>query len=110
MQLTDKQLKSLTATGKRYEIADGLGLSVRVSPTGKINFQFRYRFQGKPCRLDLGTYPLASLAEARDRHHAARKLLDQGQDPVETRREAERQADEAWTVADLANDFLARKV
>jgi integrase len=110
MQLTDKQLKAFAATGKRYEFADGLGLSVRVSPTGKINFQYRYRFRGKPCRLDLGTYPLTSLSEARDRHHAARKLLDQGQDPVEAKRQTEREEQAAWTVQDLAKDFLVRKV
>lgn len=110
MQLTDRQLKAFAGTGKRYEIADGLGLSVRVSPTGKISFQYRYRFNGKPCRLELGTYPLTSLAEARNRHNAARKLLDEGQDPAEVRRQAEREEQAAWTVEDLAKDFLARKV
>lgn len=110
MQLTDRQLKALAGTGRRYEIADGLGLSVRVSPTGKVNFQYRYRFGGKPCRLDLGTYPLTSLSEARDRHYAARKLLDQGQDPVEAKRQTQREEHAAWTVEALAKDFLSRKV
>lgn len=110
MLLTDRQLKSLAATGKRYEIADGLGLSVRVSPNGNITFQYRYRVRGKPCRLDLGTYPLTTLSEARDLHHAARKLLDQGKDPAAVKREIEREEQAAWTVADLAKDFLDRKV
>jgi|SRR5579862_8305294 len=110
MRLTDKLLKSLAATGKRYEIADGLGLSVRISPAGAITFQYRYRFRGKPYRHDLGTYPLTTLAEARDRHHAARKLLDQDQDPAEVKQQAEREEQAAWTVENLVDDFLKRKI
>ncbi len=44
--------------------ADRDGLSARVSPKGKIVFQFRYRFDGKQQRVDIGTYPLMKLAEA----------------------------------------------
>jgi len=110
MRLTDKLLKSLSATGKRYEIADGLGLSVRVSPAGLVTFQFRYRFRGNPCRHDLGTYPLTTLAEARERHFAARKLLDEGLDPMAIREQADREEQSAWTVDDLIDDFLKRKI
>ncbi|MDF5688645.1 Arm DNA-binding domain-containing protein, partial [Vibrio parahaemolyticus] len=34
--------------------ADRDGLSARVSPKGKIVFQFRYRFDGKQQRVDIG--------------------------------------------------------
>ena len=109
--LTDKEIKALVGNGDTQQVkTDGLGLSVRVSPKGKINFQYRYRFRGIAYRLPLGTYPLTSLADARNRLNAARKLLDQGQDPAEVKRQAEREAQAAWTVEDLAKDFLARKV
>ena len=41
------------------------GLSVRVSKTGKLTFQFRYRYAGKAKRIDLGSYPLISLKDVR---------------------------------------------
>lgn len=110
MRLTDKLLKSLCATGKRYEIADGLGLSVRVSPAGQIAFQYRYRFRGNACRHDLGTYPLTTLAEARERLFAARKLLNEGLNPTAIREQADREEQAAWTVENLVDDFLKRKI
>jgi len=110
MALTDKLLKSLKGASKRYEVADAHGLSARVSPAGVITFQVRYRFQGKACRYDLGTYPLTSLPEARDRHHAARKLLNEGKNPVEVKRQVHLDAQEAWTIEQLVEDFLERKV
>ena len=42
------------------ERGDREGLGVRITPEGKITFQIRYRYQGKPRRLDLGSYPLMS--------------------------------------------------
>ena len=47
------------------ERGDREGLGVRVTPKGKITFQLRYRYQGAAKRLDLGSYPLMSLKEAR---------------------------------------------
>lgn len=47
------------------ERGDREGLGVRITPKGKITFQLRYRYQGAAKRLDLGSYPLMSLKEAR---------------------------------------------
>ncbi|MHC7721346.1 Arm DNA-binding domain-containing protein, partial [Klebsiella pneumoniae] len=45
MALSDTKLRSINA--KPYsgaaEVTDGDGLSVRITPTGTITFQFRYR-------------------------------------------------------------------
>ena len=35
------------------ERGDREGLGVRITPKGKITFQIRYRYQGKPRRLDV---------------------------------------------------------
>lgn len=110
MALTDRLLKSLKACGKRYEVADTQGLSVRVSRHGTVAFQMRYRFLGKPYRYKLGTYPHTSLAEARDRLRACRKLLDEGKNPVEVEQQALQEANSAWTITQLAEDFLEKKV
>lgn len=66
---------------KVFEKADRDALSVRVSAKGKIVFQYRYRFGGKPHRLDLGVYPRMSLKEARTKLAEAKTLLDAGKNP-----------------------------
>ena len=56
MAISDTKLR--TIYGKPYsgpqEVADADGLSVRISPKGVIQFQYRYRWHGKPNRLGLG--------------------------------------------------------
>lgn len=63
------------------EFADRDGMGVRISPKGKVVFQYRYRFDGKAQRIDLGTYPSMSLKEARDAVTKERRLLDEGKNP-----------------------------
>ena len=46
----------------------------------------KYRYGGKEKRLSLGTYPDTSLADAREKRDAARKLLASGVDPGEQRK------------------------
>ena len=53
---------------------------MRITPKGKITFQLRYRYDGKPKRLDLGSYPLMSLKEARTEAHRLRARHEQGHD------------------------------
>lgn len=83
MAISDTWLKA--HSGKphdtREEKADREALSVRVTPKGKITFQLRYRYDARPCRLDLGTYPLMSLKEARAETQRLRAQLEQGHDP-----------------------------
>lgn len=83
MALTDTWLKAhhKKPQEKLMEKADADGLSVRVTTAGKIVFQSRYRYAGKPARLDLGTYPLLSLREARLEHVRMKAALEQGHDP-----------------------------
>ena len=83
MALSDTWLKA--NNGKERvaleERSDREGLGVRVTPKGKITFQLRYRFDGKPKRLDLGSYPLISLKDARLEAQRLRARHEQGHDP-----------------------------
>ncbi|MCY1286647.1 Prophage integrase IntS [compost metagenome] len=83
MALTDSWLKAhhKKAHDSVLEKADGEGMGARVTAAGKIVFQMRYRWLGKPVRLDLGTYPLMSLKEARAEHQRLKAELEQGHDP-----------------------------
>jgi integrase len=74
-KLTPKLIDSLPpATGKRYEVRDELliGLLVRVSSTGGKVWYTSCRINGRIRRIKIGTYPILSLADAREK---ARALL-----------------------------------
>ncbi len=85
MALSDTWLKS--NNGKLREatqvVNDRDGLSVRISPKGKIVFQMRYRFNNASKRMDIGTYPMMSLKEARAEVLENKKELDKGRDPLQ---------------------------
>lgn len=83
MPLSDSWLKSNHGKQipKVLERQDRDGLGVRISRKGKIVFQLRYRFLGKANRLDLGTYPLMTLKQARGESARLRAALEQGHDP-----------------------------
>lgn len=86
-KLSDKQLKAIN--GKPYAgntlVSDGAGLSVRISPKGKIAWVYRYRLGGRdtnPKWLSVGSYPETSLKQAREKRDQCREWLDNGLDPA----------------------------
>ena len=93
MALTETWLKANSGkpVAKTYEVADRDAMSVRVSPAGKVVYQLRYRYNGKAGRLDIGSYPLMSLKDARIECQRLRGMLEQGLDP-KIERQVERQA------------------
>ncbi len=68
------------ADGKPADYADGGGLRLHVTTSGKY-WHYRYRWEGKSKELSLGTYPSISLKEARECHEEARDLLARGINP-----------------------------
>lgn len=107
MALSDSWLKSNSGKERdKVEVfTDRDALSVRISPKGKIVFQYRYRFNGKPKRIDVGTYPLVSLKDARNQVLKYQSELDQGKDPLQLKLKKEasyiaqptvRQISEEW--------------
>lgn len=59
-------------------------------PTGSKKWRLKFRVNGKENKLSFGDYPLLSLAEAREKRDAARKLLLEGIDPAHHRAESRR--------------------
>jgi integrase len=85
MAITDKWLKAHLnkPSEKRFEKAHRDGLSVRVSKTGVISFQYRYYLRETKKRdyLTIGNYPQVTLAKAvkeMDKHKA---ILSEGKNP-----------------------------
>jgi integrase len=91
--LTDVAIRKAPAPDRPRKLADGGGLFLLHSPNGSKWWRLKYRFGGKEKLLSLGTYPDTSLANAREKRDAARKLLAAGVDPGEHRK-AERAAGE----------------
>jgi integrase len=84
-KLTDKHLRAVKSKEREQLLGDGGGLWVRVLPVdkgGAVNFYYRFQIAGKERRFNCGTYPETSLAAARERRNAARKLVQQGIDPT----------------------------
>ncbi len=86
MPLTDTAIRKAKPTEKVQRLFDGGGLYLEISPAGGKWWRLKYRHDGKEKRLSFGTYPDTSLASARDKRDAARKLLAAGVDPGEHRK------------------------
>lgn len=83
MALTDAWLKANVGKARsKVEVkSDRDGLGARVTAKGKIVFQLRYRYAGKACRVDVGTYPIMGLKAARAECTRLQACLAKGDDP-----------------------------
>jgi len=106
--LTNTTIRNLKARATAYQVADEKGLALEVRPGGQKAWLYRYRLFGRPEKLSLGAYPEVSLAEARDRHFEARKLVAAGKSPAQSKQaEKQRLSDDMQTVHGLANAYIA---
>ncbi|MEL4016763.1 tyrosine-type recombinase/integrase [Dryocola clanedunensis] len=107
--LTDAKLRKIHGKPipKRIELSDANGLSVRVTPTGVIAFQYRYKIGGKPKRMTLGQYDELSLKEAREQVIEYRKMVAVGRDPITARNMHIEANIKAASVEDCINAWLA---
>lgn len=114
MAFTARWLDALKAKGNKPEEhfephPDYRGLAIRVAPSGRKTWTFHYTFEKRRRRLDSGTYPATSLAEARHRALAYRQALE-SQPPLDPRSivagTAEAPTDE-HTVNDLIRLYVA---
>jgi integrase len=88
--LTDLQVRTAKpVAGKAHTLADGLGMYLEITAVGTKIWRMSYRQEnGKQNRLTFGSYPEISLTEARVKRAEARKLLADGIDPAQFKREA----------------------
>lgn len=81
MKLTDRQVR--TAKPGRYQ--DGNGLTLLVKSTGSRSWCQRLVIRGHGRReMGLGSYPLVSLSEAREKALRNRRVARAGNDPRQT--------------------------
>src|SRR5919205_686829 len=90
--LTDRAIQTKAKpTEKPFKLTDGHGLHLLVKPNGGKYWRLQYRMAGKQKTLALGVYPEVSLKEAREKQADARKLIKNGIDPVQAKRDQKRQ-------------------
>ena len=87
---------------------DGRGLILKVSPTGKKSWVFRYQFEGSRHDMSLGGYPALNLKDARLEADQQRLEISKGIDPL-VKRHNKRHEDRIRTKKEMGfkNEALA---
>lgn len=82
-RFTDRFIAALKAAPSRAEHVDSAckGLTIRVAPSGKKSWAYRYKRDGKTVRITLGEYPAMTLAEATVAANKRRIDLLEGRNP-----------------------------
>jgi integrase len=93
--LTALAIQNAKPRDKSYIVTDSTGLHLLVKPSGTRVWRLRYRFGGKQNMLSLGSFPEVSLASARAKRDDARKLIAEGKDPSQQRKEGRLAAETA---------------
>ena len=94
--LTDAKIKAFRADDKPRTLFDGGGLFLFIPPRKRTEegvqllesklWRFKYAYGGKSKKISFGSYPIVSLARAREKRDAARGLLADGVDPQEDKK------------------------
>ncbi|WP_398493347.1 tyrosine-type recombinase/integrase [Variovorax sp.] len=107
--LSDLQIRRWISQGDPVAKSDGDGLTFTLSKAGTASWVLRYREEGgRRKELTIGNYPDVTLGAAREKARALRAAIDQGADPANDKQERKSRAAEAWTVAELVEDYRAK--
>lgn len=93
------------------------GLGLRVTPTGKPAYVFQSVYQGKTLRITIGSPEAWSITDAQAKARELQRLIDEGIDPREQKRQSlakaeaakAKQAAEAVTVAEAWQAYIAAR-
>lgn len=85
--LTGTKIRNLKPTDKNKKYFDIDGLYLLVTPKGKKYWKIKYSFLSSPNIYSLGQYPHYSLQEAREELIKIRRLINEGTDPNNQKRE-----------------------
>lgn len=112
MPLTDLEIRRSKPREKSYTLNDGNGLSLLIEPNGSRGWRFRYRFDGKPKMISLGTYPDVTLNDARLKRDDARKQVAGGINPSDVRKEDKlaKQGRNENTFEAIAREWYAKRI
>ncbi len=89
--LSDTSIRATKPTNKDIRLFDSNGLYLIIKPNDSRWWRIDYSINRKRKTLSLGTYPLTSLADARKKAFDLKKLVAQGVDPSEVRKETKKE-------------------
>ena len=107
-RLTDRSVRNLKPKDRKYEVWEGNGLGIRVTPKGTKSWLFVYHFNGRSRMMTLGRYPKVSVAAAHKDHATAKEKLQHDIDPAEEGISARRAERDAMSVKDLCREYIER--
>jgi integrase len=107
MSLSDTAVRAAKPRQKPYKLTDEKGLYLLVHPRGGRYWRLKYRLHRHEKLLALGVYPDVSLAQARERRDAARKLIADHRDPAIVKREGKAAAGDSFKA--IALEWLAKQ-
>jgi integrase len=89
-RLTAVAVEKARPSARRREVPDGgcRGLYLIVQPSGDKSWAVRFRFNGKPKKLTVGSWPAVTLEQARRDATAALLQLAHGVNPAAAKQEA----------------------
>jgi integrase len=100
--LTDITIRNAKPKDKPYKLSDAKGMYLLIKPNGGKYWRLKYRFTNKENHLALGVYPEVTLNMARDKRDEARKVLANGVNPSQAKKDIKRQK-----LLSAANSFEA---
>ncbi|MEM6355207.1 MAG: tyrosine-type recombinase/integrase [Pseudomonadota bacterium] len=112
MALTEKRVRDAKPSEKTRIEWDSVvkGLGLRVTPAGAKAFVLDYRAGGTKRRMTLGRAGALSLNKAREKAHALRQAILEGEDPLETAR-AEKSLPTVNEALDrFENEYVPRRI
>jgi integrase len=111
MALTELEIRNAKPGAKIVKLSDGGGLQLWIDPKGAKRWRLAYRFNGSQQALAIGVYPATGLKEAREARDRAKRLLAQGQDPNQAKKQtkAAQIVASGNTFAAIAEELLAKK-
>ena len=86
MALSEFKISKAKSKDKPYKLYDSFGLFLQVNPGGSKLWRQKYKYLDKERLLSHGSYPIVSLAKARQRRDEVRVQLADNIDPSTQRK------------------------
>lgn len=103
---SEKLTARSVAAAKPGRHGDGKGLYLIVAPTGGQKWVYRFTWQSRVTEMGLGSADIVTLAEARDKAFAARKLVATGVNPIDAKREAAKASAAKPSFGECADEYI----